>query len=78
MGRSSYLVSTMASDELAMWGAIGHQQPCTKLVIFLLYNNLSYTKYVVHSYTVDVVFTLSYEISPPILEISKPRIKRIF
>ena len=28
---------------------------------FLLYKNLLYTKYFVHSYTVNVVFTLSYQ-----------------
>ena len=31
---------------------------CMKLVIFLI--TISYAKYFVHSYTVDVVFTLSY------------------
>ena len=35
---------------------------CGKLVIFLLYNNLSYTKYFAHSYTVDVVLTFHIDI----------------
>ena len=33
---------------------------CMKLVIFYFIITFSYTKYFVHSYTVDVVFTLSY------------------
>ena len=33
---------------------------CKKLVIFYSIITFSYTKYCVHSYTVDVVFTLSY------------------
>ena len=33
---------------------------CMKLVIFYSIITFSYTKYVVHSYTVDIVFTLSY------------------
>ena len=34
---------------------------CIKLVIFYSIITFSYTKYFVHSYTVDVVFTLSYD-----------------
>ena len=33
-------------------------------MIFLLYNNLSYTKYFVYSYTVDLVLIPSYEVTP--------------
>ena len=33
---------------------------CMKLVIFYSIITFSYTKYFIHSYTVDVVFTLSY------------------
>ena len=37
--------------------------PCMKLVIFYFIITFSYTKYFVHSYTVDVVFTLSYDMT---------------
>ena len=39
----------------------GFTVSCMKLVIFLLYNNIfiAIFKYCAHSYTVDVVFTLS-------------------
>ena len=36
---------------------------CMKLVIFYSIRTISYTKYFVHSYTVDVVFILSYEVN---------------
>ena len=32
------------------------------VILFYSIITLSYTKYFVHSYTVDIVFTLSYEI----------------
>ena len=38
---------------------------CKKLVIFYSIITFSYTKHFVHSYTVDVVYTLSYCIIPP-------------